>query len=73
MKKYFLSYHFVSRGANGFGDMDLEGDGIHSMADIAQAKTFIKEHLEKNGCPDATVVIINWREFEPAGAERKAP
>lgn len=72
MKKYFLAYNFATAKQSGFGDISLEGDGVHSMDDIKQAKEHIKAWLISKGHVDPVVVVINWREFDPVGAERKA-
>jgi hypothetical protein len=66
MKKYFVSYHFGTPGGNtGFGDYNVDGEGIFTMDDIVAVKKIIIDYLaEKQGILNATVVILNWQQFE---------
>lgn len=65
MKKYFISYHFATpNGATGFGDYNMEDEGIFTMDDIAIVKNLIKDFLVEKGIVGATIVILNWQAFE---------
>lgn len=67
MKTYFVSYHVSFPIGSSFGMCDVQVNHLHNMSDINALSGHIKSKIKNAG----TVIILNWKEIEPAPEANK--
>ena len=63
----FVSYSWTGGKVSGFGNMELDMEGIFTFSDLLKVTEIIKVcYGEHPQCKDGSVdiVILNWRRFD---------
>jgi hypothetical protein len=65
----FVSYRYVTKNNQGFGNTSINADGIYSMDDVREVQWEIEDCVKEKLKTDKSVdvIILTWRNYDTEG------